>query len=187
MDNVCTSSEFTGHRDPYSGDPLEVRLYVLQGGKVRYRIEGAHDVGEPRATFEECFALWSRVGGVAGLRDPSKGGFVCAYTGARMTPVHTPGACRFAGGFRPVKFITREEVLKVLAHISGKDAPKGPAARLEAVPDAPPAPRYHDREPSEEAVRRAGQILEASAPALERSGAAPAKKVSVTVARKVRR
>ena len=180
MDNVCTSHEFTGHTDPYSGEPLTVRLFVFTGGKVRYRVEGAYDAGTPYATFDEALGAWSRIGGVAGLRDPSKGGFVCAYTGSVMKPVHEPGACRFAGGFRPMRFLTRAEVLKVLAHLEGKDAAL-PAPRIEAVPETPPAPKFHDEhEPSDEALRRAGEVLEASRAAMERAGVAPAKRARVS-------
>lgn len=187
MDSICTSHEFTGHLDPYSGEPLTVRLFVFAGGKVRYRIEGAYDTGTPYATFDEALGAWSRIGGVAGLRNPSKGGFVCAYTGRVMKPVHEPGRCRFAGGFRPMRFLTRNEVLGLLAHLAGKDA-GSPPVRVEAVPETPPAPRFHDdHEPSDEALRRAGKALEASRSAMKRTGIAPAKRTLVTPGRTLKR
>lgn len=187
MDSICTSKEFTGFRDPYSGEPLAVRLFVMPGGRVRYRIEGAHDVGAPCATFEEALGLWSRVGGVAGIRDPAKGGFVCAYTGNVMVPVRTPGDARFKGGFRPVSFLKREEVLKTLAYISGRKAPSAGETRVEAVPEIPPAPRSHEEEPSDEALRRAGDALEKSRAAMESAGVAPARRTVVTPGRKLRK
>ena len=187
MDSKCTSKEFMGYKDPYSGEPLTVRLHVLPGGKVRYRIEGAHDVTAPRATFEEALSLWSRIDGVAGLRSPSKG-FVCAYTGKLMSPVRTPGSARFRGGFCPLAFMERGDVLKVLAHLSGREAPQAePEARIEAVREAPPAPCFHEEEPSDEALRRAGDALGKSRDAMESSGVAPAKRTMVTPGRKLRR
>jgi len=188
MDNICTSSEFTGHKDPYTGDPLTIRLYVLRGGRVRYRIEGAYDASTRYGTFDGALAAWSRVNGIAGLRNPAEAGFVCAYTGVRMTPVREPGACWFAGGFLPMWFLTRQKVLRILAHISGAEAPKPDGARVEAVPEVPPAPRFHDdHDPSDEALRRAGLALEASRDALEKSGVAPAKRTLVTPGRKLKR
>lgn len=188
MDNACTSNEFTGHRDPYTGEPLTVRLFVLSGGKVKYRIEGAYDVSTRYPTFDAALAAWSRVNGVSGLRNPAKEGFVCAYTGVKMKPVVTPGEARFDRGFLPMRFLTRTEVLRILAYISGTEAVKTSGQRVEAVREAPPAPKFHDEhDPSDEALRRAGLALDASRDALERSGVAPAKRTVVTPGRKLRK
>lgn len=182
MESICTAEEFKGRKDPYTGNPLTVMLYVLPGGTVRYRIEGGHDVAEPRRTMEEAVAAWTAKDGVSGMRNPEDG-FVCAYTGATLRPVPEPGACRFAGGFSPGLFHTREEVLAAFAHIDGRPAPAAPA-RAEAVPDTPPPPKYGGHEPSDDAFERAESLVSTAKRTI---GVAPASPVSMHVKGKARR
>lgn len=171
MESICTAEEFKGRKDPYTGNPLTVKLYVLPGGDVRYRIEGGHDVAEPKGTMEEAVAAWTAKDGVSGMRDPADG-FVCAYTGAKLRPVPESGACRFAGGFSPGLFHTRDEVLAAFAFLDGKPV-QATTARVEAVHDAPPAPRYGGHEPSDDAFERAESLVGTAKRTLGVSPAAP--------------
>lgn len=176
MQNKCTSKEFAGRRDPYTGDPLEVWLHVMPGGNVLYRFAGGYDVAAPHPTMEGAVSDWSRVDGIVGARS-SAGGFVCAYTGRMLRPDATPGAACFAGGFSPQCFHTRDEVLAVIRHLDGRDAP-GPDARVDAVFETPPAPRFHGIEATDEAARRAEGLVGEAKHLL---GAAPASPVSMHV------
>lgn len=176
METICTSDEFTGRRDPYTGAPLTVKLYVLPGGAVRFRVEGGYDVTAPCPTMEAAVAAWSMKDGVSGMRDPAKGGFVCAYTGAAMEPRKVPGGYAFSGGFSPELFHTRDEVLAAFAHLDGRPAP-APSVRIEAVPDPPPPPRYHGHDLSDDTMSRAESLVES---AKSKLGVAPSSPVSMS-------
>ena len=102
--------------------------------------------------------MWSRVDGVSGMRDPS-GGFICAYTGRRLTPDGSGGTFGFAGGFSPQLFHSRQEILQVFAHLDGKDAPSPDAVRVEAVRDTPPPPKYHGHDLSDDTLARAESLV----------------------------
>lgn len=182
MEAKCESEEFRGRRDPYTGDPLTVFLRVLPGGRVMYRIEGGYDVAQGYPTMEEASAAWSRVDGVSGMRDPARGGYVCAYTGRPLRPDSSGGTYGFAGGFSPQLFHSRDEVLAVFAHLDGKPAPQ--PVRVEAPRETPPPPECHGHEPSDDTLARAESL---AGLAKKLVGAELASPVSMSAARKGRR
>lgn len=182
MESICTAKEFTGHRDPYTGALLTVRLYIYPFGP-RYRVEGGYDTATRYGSMERAASAWSMKDGVLGVRSPADGGFVCAYTGRRLTPRHEGDAYWFEGGFSMTRFYTRDELLAAFAALEGRPAPEPSEARVEAPVDAPPPPEFYGHEPSDDAFEHAEEVVDSAKRLL---GAAPASPVSMSVRQKPR-
>ena len=181
MDTICTSSEFCGRKDPYTAKDLRVFMYVLPGGDVRYRIEGGYDVATPYPSMESACEAWSMKDGVLHGRQPEGGVFRCAYTGQPLRSVGGQGSFRFAGGFSPGMFHTREEILAAFAYLDGKPAPHV-ASRVEAPPpETPGAPRFHEHDISDDTVARAEELVGSAKRLL---GADPSSPVSMHAGRR---
>ena len=184
MDAICTADEFVGHKDPYTGEPLAIRLYVFPKGVTRYRIENGYDVSTLYPDMETATSMWSRKDGVMGLRDPSVDGFTCAWTGKRLTPMETDGQHGFSGGFCTRLFRTREDLLDALAKMEGTSVQHERESRIEAVCETPPPPKYHEHDLSDDTLGRAESLVETAKRVL---GVAPATPVSMSVPKKPRR
>jgi hypothetical protein len=161
MDNICTAKEFVGFSDPYTGGTLQVRLVVVKGLGVRYQVEGAYSVSTPHATRRDAVTAWSRINGVVGLRDPSKG-FICAYTGKTITPYNDGEGHRFKGGFQPELLRTRDEVLSILNKMAGKVYTPEPRERVTKPAEAAPISCSQGPDVSEYAEHAAAEVLEAN-------------------------
>jgi hypothetical protein len=161
MDSICTSKDFTGFTDPYTGTTLQVRLVVVKGLGVRYQVEGAYSVATPYATRRDAVTAWSRINGVVGLRDPSKG-FVCAYTGKIITPYNDSEGHKFMGGFQPELLRTRDEVLSILNKMAGKVYTPVPRERVTKPTESAPISRSQGPDISEYAEHAAAEVLEAN-------------------------
>lgn len=175
MTSICTSRDFVGFKDPYTGTPLQVVLVVSKLG-VRYQVRGAYSLMTPYKTRSEAVSAWSRVDGVVGLRDPSNG-FFCAYTGKPIAPYTDGEGHKFSGGFIPEQLRTRDEILKILNRVAGRDYAGSALQRVDVVPERPPLPRSQAPDINEYAER-------AAADTLYDNGVRPATKVSFAATKK---
>jgi hypothetical protein len=175
MTSICTAKDFVGFRDPYTGGPIQVVLVVSSLG-VRYQVKGAYSLMTPYGKRSDAVAAWSRVGGVVGLRSPSEG-FRCAYTGNVVTPYLDDEGHRFAGGFIPEQLRTRDELLRILNKMSGKEYRCTDPCRVDPVRESAPMARSYAPDVHEYAER-------AAADTLYDNGVRPATKVSLAGPRK---
>lgn len=175
MTSICTSRDFVGFKDPYTGEPLQVVIVVSRLG-VRYQVKGAYSLMTPYKTRAEAVSAWSRVDGVVGLRNPS-GGFFCAYTGKPIVPYVDEEGHKFSGGFIPEQLRTRDEILKILNHTAGREYVGTNSQRVDAVTEQPPLPRSQAPDINEYAERAAANTL-------YDNGVRPSTKVSFAVTKR---
>lgn len=181
VDVLCTAEEFKKLRCPYTGRPLEVRMLIVPGQPPRFHSPGAYSPAIRYPTPDEAYRMWNRVDGVEGLKtgQPIK----CAYTGAVLAAVHDGEGHGFSGAFDPRMFWTRAEFLRKAAMRGG--TPPSPDAhtdsRVEASPPdmKPSKPREFDTDPTDEALRIAGSVLEKNKSILPRQASTT---VSMSVA-----
>lgn len=175
MTSICTSRDFVGFKDPYTGAPLQVVLVVSKLG-VRYQVSGAYSLLTPYKTRSEAVSAWSRVDGIVGLRDPSNG-FFCAYTGEPIVPYTDEEGHKFSGGFIPEQLRTRDEILKILNRVAGRVYAGSAPQRVDAVPERPSLPRSQAPDINEYAERAAANTL-------YDNGVRPSTKVSLAVTKR---
>lgn len=158
----CTSEEFAGLTNPYTGEPLRVKMVIAQGGVVFFHDPDTYSTTQPFGSVAEAHRQWSRVDGVFGCRpdgEPAK----CAYTGELLTP-RDDGS--YSGGFDPTVFHTREEFLYFATMRDGKSkypAPgTTPRTRVISVAEKPPMSATHEPGYVDGALEAAGDALAAS-------------------------
>lgn len=172
---TCTGRAFRGLRDPYTGEPLVVKMVALRTGEARFFAPGAYSPRERFATRAEAHARWMTAEGIEGVRRGQP--IVCAYTGERLVPAHDAAGFYFDGGFDPRVPRSRDEFLYYATMRGGVSRYERPGApsRVSAVHERP------DRQVlSHEAPMLEGSLERAEA-AMKKSGFAPQRKTRVSM------
>ena len=105
---IVTSREFDGIRNPYTKEPMRVKMVVGCGPEPLFHAPDTFTTNDLQDTPKRLYELWSRVDGRQGIRS---GAPKCAYTGESMTVAEFDGGYHFIGGFNPRVLRTREEFL----------------------------------------------------------------------------
>lgn len=180
----ATASAFDGLVNPYTGAKTTTMMVVTGAGEPMFHADrDEYSPWNVYPTAEDAMREWSRENGVYGLRHPP---FLCAYTGAVMTLEKVDGGYRFAGGFNPKLFRSRESYLYYATMRGGKTDLPVPATnfprRVDEVvrPDAP-ARRKQSRaaDLTQEGIDTAKGVVEANRGLFE-----PGSTVSMSVVRK---
>lgn len=108
MDYNCSGPVFDSLVNPYSGDPLRVKMFVV-GGRVLFSSPAAYSTADRFPTAHDAYRAWNRVNGVEGLKDGQP--IVCAYTGATLNLKHDEDGWYYDGGFDPHVLLPRQKFL----------------------------------------------------------------------------
>ena len=166
-----TAPAFRGIKNPYTGEPVKVRMLVPKTGKPLFFAPDDYSVRDRYPTRREAVFAWNRVDGVGGMKDNQP--FRCAYTGETLRPVSNGAQAWFEGGFDPHLLRSREEFLYYATMRDGvsKYPKPGPAkAPVKAGPhvsglETPPeAGTSAETEISPEALKVGEKIAEKLAP-----------------------
>lgn len=111
MTTKVTSDDFAKLKNPYTGEPLAVRMTVVPGRDPMFSCPDTYSTADVYPSKEECIAAWDRKGGVSGFRTNQP--IRCAYTGEALALVKTALGWKFAGGFDPHMFYSRDEFLRL--------------------------------------------------------------------------
>lgn len=166
----CTSTEFDGLTNPYTGSPIKTKMVITLDGNAFFYAPDTYSTSQVFDSMAEAHRNWSCVNGVAGCRPdgvPAK----CAYTGEVLEP---HDGC-YLGGFDPTSFHTREEYLYYVTMRDGKSKyPKpGSDARVTKPAEFTPVSTTH-------APEYVDGALEEAEKALHKSGVKLQKKTTVT-------
>ena len=151
----CTGEAFRGIADPYTGEPLRVKMLVTKSSP-RFFAPAAYSPCVRYGTAKAAYDAWARKDGIAGAR---KGREIrCAYTGELLTPMHDETGYWFDGGFDPRRFWSREEFLRYARMRDGESpVPAGPADRVLPA-RTEPVPLARAAEPGQEALDIAASV-----------------------------
>lgn len=108
MNVVVTSHEFDGLVNPYTKEPISVKMVVGCGPEPLFHSDETFSTSDLQPSTKDLYRLWSRIEGREGLRT---GLPKCAYTGEPLTVEEFDGKFRFIGGFDPRVLRTRDEFL----------------------------------------------------------------------------
>lgn len=111
MTTKVTSDDFAKLKNPYTGEPLAVQMTVVPGRDPMFSCPDTYSTADVYPSKEECITAWDRKGGVSGLRTNQP--IRCAYTGEALALVKTALGWKFAGGFDPHMFYSRDEFLRL--------------------------------------------------------------------------
>lgn len=113
---------------------MVVQMTVLPDRDPMFSCPDTYSTADEYPTRDACVAAWDRKGGISGLRanQPIR----CAYTGEALAIEKTALGWRFAGGFDPHMFYSRDEFLRLATMRDGKPGyvPPEPRQRVTAVP-----------------------------------------------------
>lgn len=160
-----TAPVFRGLKNPYTGEPLKVKMLVPKSGAPLFFAPDAYSTTKRFPTRAEMVAAWNRVDGVGGMKDGQP--FRCAYTGEPLRPVSNGAEAWFEGGFDPTIFHRREEFLYYATMRDGKavrPVPR-PLPPVRMKQETPPPETTDDREEiSADALKVGEKIAEKLAP-----------------------
>lgn len=105
---IVTSRDFDGITNPYTGEPMVVKMVVGCGPEPLFHAPDTYSPNDVQSTTKLLYELWSRVDGRQGLRT---GQPKCAYTGKPLTVTEFAGGYHFTGGFDPRMLLPRGEFL----------------------------------------------------------------------------
>ena len=134
MTTKVTSDDFANLKNPYTGESLAVQMTIVPGRDPMFSCPDTYSTADVYPSKEECIVAWDRKDGVSGLRTNQP--IRCAYTGEALVPVKTALGWKFAGGFDPHMFYTRDEFLRLATMRDGKPGylPPKNRVRVTAVP-----------------------------------------------------
>ena len=134
MTTKVTSDDFANLKNPYTGDPLAVQMTIVPGRDPMFSCPDTYSTSDVYPSKEECIVAWDRKDGISGLRTNQP--IRCAYTGEILSPVKTALGWKFAGGFDPHMFYTRDEFLRLATMRDGTPGyiPPKNRMRVTAVP-----------------------------------------------------
>lgn len=154
---LCSSAEFKGLKDPYTGLDLPVEMVITSDGKAFFHAPSAYVTGHSHGTPAYALREWSRKDGVYGLRVPDPLPR-CAYTGKPLS-IEPDGSLK--GGFDPTLLYPRETFLHFVWMRDGESKfpePKG-ETRVTAVTETAPAPLSHEVGITDESFEEAGKVV----------------------------
>lgn len=156
-----TAEKFRGLKNPYTGEPIVVKMLVPEHGSPMFFAPDTYSTAKPTPSVPELVHAWDRVDGVGGMKDRTK--LTCAYTGETLRIVETSAGFFFEGGFNPGRLMSDEEFLKFATMRDGKPGhvPSGTTGRVEFVEDMKPiVPTVSDGvERTEEALKVAEGVV----------------------------
>lgn len=117
MDYNCSGPVFDSLVNPYSGDPLRVKMFVV-GGRTLFSSPSAYSTSDRFPTAVDAYRAWNRVNGVEGLKDGQP--IVCAYTGEALNLRHDEDGWYYDGGFDPHVLLPRQRFLHFATMRAGK-------------------------------------------------------------------
>lgn len=106
----CNAPLFRGLKNPYTGQPITVKMLVTPNSEPMFFAPDTYSTAAFMATATSAVEHWNRVDGVRGLKDTS-GLMKCAYTGEPLSLSRVEGKWYFVGGFNPNALTTRDEFL----------------------------------------------------------------------------
>lgn len=137
MTTKVTSDDFAKLKNPYTGEPLAVQMTVVPGRDPLFSCPDTYSTADVYPSKEECISAWDRKGGVSGLRTNQP--IRCAYTGEALALVKTVLGWKFAGGFDPHMFYSRDEFLRLATMRDGKPGYVPPKSRMRVTAVPPKA------------------------------------------------
>ena len=146
---TVTSRDFEGIVNPYTGEPVRVKMVVGCGPEPLFHAPDTFSTNDLQESTRRLYELWSRVGGRQGLRT---GAPKCAYTGEPMTVAEFDGGYHFVGGFNPKVLMTRDEFLYYATMRDGK------ATRPRPKPTCRVTKPKDDAKPSDSQKRHAESV-----------------------------
>lgn len=153
----CTGSAFRGLVNPYTGEPMKVKMVVRTGAEPLFFAPDTYDTAKRQPSSSAALDRWSRVDGIAGLRNsvPPK----CAYTGGTLTFASDSDGAWFKGGFNPSHLHTRDEFLYKATMRDGKPSRPAPSS-VRATPVAEDVKvKSHAKDVSQAAIDLAGESV----------------------------
>lgn len=160
-----TSPEFSGLTNPYTGEPLGVKMMVPKSGAPLFFAPDTYSTTDRFPSRAEMVAAWNRVDGRSGLKDGRA--FVCAYTGLPLRPKSNGEQAWFEGGFDPHRLMSRAEFLYFATMRDGFSIypkPEGAPPRVTRPPQKAPAETSAAPDISAEALKVGEEIAEKLAP-----------------------
>jgi hypothetical protein len=132
-----TASKFNGLVNPYTGDPIKVKMMIPDSGKPFFFAPDTFTHAAHYPTAKEAIDAWDRDNGIQGVKDRSC--LLCPYTGESLTVRQDVAGFFLSGGFDPRRFWTDDEFVYFASSRMGKtDYPKpGALVRVESVPERP--------------------------------------------------
>ena len=159
----CSADRFRGIVNPYTGEPVEVKMVVRAQGAPLFFAPDTYSTSDFFPTAQQAIDMWDRVDGVGGMKPRTA--MKCAYTGEDLHVEEVPGVgFHLVGGFNPKALVADEELLYRLTMRDGKatrPAPKAPARVAPAAERAEHAPGEGDEalEPTDEAREVAEKVV----------------------------
>ena len=117
MDYNCSGPVFDSLVNPYSGDPLRAKMFVV-GGRTLFSAPSAYSTSDRFPTAVDAYRAWNRVNGVEGLKDGMP--IVCAYTGEALNLRHDEDGWYYDGGFDPHVLLPRQKFLHFATMRAGR-------------------------------------------------------------------
>lgn len=114
---IVTSRDFEGLVNPYTGEPMRVKMVVGCGPEPLFHAPDTFSTNDLQKSTNRLYELWSRVNGRQGLRS---GIPKCAYTGEPLTVAEFDGGYHFIGGFNPKVLMPRDKFLYYATMRDGK-------------------------------------------------------------------
>jgi len=158
----CSADRFRGIVNPYTGEPVEVKMLVRERGTPLFFAPDTYSTADFFPTAAQALDMWDRVDGVGGMKPRTS--LKCAYTGEDLRVEEVPGVgFHLVGGFNPKALASDEEFLYLATMRDGKAArPKPAPCRVEAPPEEfthTPGEGDEELEPTDEARKVAEAVV----------------------------
>ena len=172
---TCTGAAFKGLTNPYTGEPLVVKMITTKSGTPKFFAPKTYSTYTRFGSKKLAYDNWAKSEGIEGVRKGQP--IVCAYTGEQLVPKNDETGCYFDGGFDPRRFYTREEFLYYATMRNGvsKYAKPGEPKKVMIVREKPDRQILSHEPPMLEGS------LEIAEDAMKKSGFAPQKKTKVSM------
>ena len=113
-----TSSKFNGLVNPYTGEPIKVKMMIPDSGKPLFFAPDTFTHATHYQTAKEAIDAWDRENGVQGVKNRSC--LRCPYTGEPLTVQQDVAGFFLSGGFDPHRFRSDDEFVYYAAMRDGK-------------------------------------------------------------------
>ncbi len=157
---TCTGAAFTGLKNPYTGEPIVVKMVIRENAEPLFFAPDTYDTAKRQPSSKTAYENWNCVDGVFGLRGTGRP--VCAYTGKPLQFKSDEDSCWFVGGFNPTHMHTRDEFLKFVTMRGGKPTREVAPLSQRVTPakaDPAPMPKSHEVQITDTAMSEVGKLV----------------------------